>query len=109
MNRELEQLKIDVASLSEQLGLLAQHIAVIHAREQVDDAMRSALILTHPNRRALRSEWRKWSARIIPHLIVGGVSAWSEEITEDFRQVVKARVEHLNELTDAAEVESPPL
>lgn len=93
MYRELED---RIAFLESQVALLSQSNAQVKAREEVNDSMLSALILTHPDRDALREAWRRRSAVILPDLLVRGTSAWDKE----FSETAKLRVEHLNDLTD---------
>lgn len=92
----IEALENDVAFLREQMSLLAQYLAIMIGRAQVNDCMLSALILSHPDREALNSIWRQSSAAVIPNVVVRGPSPWDSEIADTAKQ----RVEHLNELAD---------
>ena len=104
MNDESEQDRVEalegeVAFLKEQMSLLAQYLAIMIGRAQVNDCMLSALILSHPDREALNRVWRQSSAAVIPNVIVRGPSPWDAEIADTAKQ----RVEHLNELADPEE------
>lgn len=79
-----------------QLNLALQHLAVMHAREEVNDCVLSALVLTHPNRAALRAEWKTESASVLPNLLVRGTSAWDLQLSA----AAKSRYEYLNGLMD---------
>lgn len=92
----VESLEADVAFLKEQMSLLAQYLAIMIGRAQVNDCMLSALILSHPDREALNQVWRRSSAAVIPNVVVRGPSPWDSEIADTAKQ----RVEHLNELAD---------
>ncbi|HEY4582697.1 MAG TPA: hypothetical protein VIG88_07535 [Lysobacter sp.] len=101
MSSETERDRIDtledeVAFLKEQMSLLAQYLAVMIGRAQVNDCMLSALILSHPDRESLNRVWRQSSAAVIPNVVVRGPSPWDAEIADTAKQ----RVEHLNELAD---------
>lgn len=91
-----ESLEAEIAFLKEQTSLLAQYLAIMVGRAQVNDCMLSALILSHPDREALNRIWRQSSAAVIPEIVVRGPSPWDAEISETARQ----RVEHLNALAD---------
>ncbi|WP_133498518.1 hypothetical protein [Cognatilysobacter terrigena] len=92
----IEALEADVAFLKEQMSLLAQYLAIMIGRAQVNDCMLSALILSHPDREALNAVWRQSSAAVIPNVVVRGPSPWDSEIADTAKQ----RVDHLNELAD---------
>lgn len=96
-----ETLEAEVAFLKEQASLLAQYLAIMVGRAQVNDCMLSALILSHPDRETLNSIWRQSSAAVIPGIVVRGPSPWDAEIAETARQ----RVEHLNNLADPGDTE----
>jgi hypothetical protein len=95
-DERIEALEGEVAFLKEQMSLLAQYLAIMIGRAQVNDCMLSALILSHPDRESLNSVWRQSSAAVIPNVIVRGPSPWDSEIADTAKQ----RVEHLNELAD---------
>lgn len=92
----IEALEGEVAFLKEQMSLLAQYLAIMIGRAQVNDCMLTALILSHPDRESLNTVWRQSSAAVIPDVIVRGPSPWDSEIADTAKQ----RVEHLNELAD---------
>ena len=92
----IHALENDVAFLKEQMSMLAQYVAIMIGRAQVNDCMLSALILSHPDRDALNAVWRHSSAMVLPDVIVRGPSPWDAEIADTAKQ----RVEHLNELAD---------
>lgn len=96
MDERIETLEAEVAFLKEQVSLLAQYLAIMVGRAQVNDCMLSALILSHPDRSGLNTVWRQSSAAVIPDIVVRGPSPWDSEISETARQ----RVEHLNTLAD---------
>lgn len=92
----IDALESEVAFLKEQMSLLAQYLAIMIGRAQVNDCMLTALILSHPDREALNAVWRQSSAVVLPDVIVRGPSPWDAEIADTAKQ----RVEHLNELAD---------
>ena len=92
----IEALEAEVAFLKDQMSMLAQYVAIMIGRAQVNDCMLTALILSHPDRESLNAVWRKSSAMVLPDVIVRGPSHWDAEIADTAKQ----RVEHLNELAD---------
>jgi hypothetical protein len=94
--REIDLLRGRIEALERQLNLAMQHLAVMHAREEVNDCMLSALVLTHPAREALRREWKSESASVLPRLLVRGTSAWDLELAA----TAKSRAEYIGELMD---------
>lgn len=96
MDDRIESLEAEVAFLKDQMSLLAQYLAIMIGRAQVNDCMLSALILSHPDRESLNRIWRQSSAVVIPDVIVRGPSQWDAEIADTAKQ----RVEHLNNLAD---------
>lgn len=92
----IDRLEAEVEFLREQMSLLAQYLAIMIGRAQVNDCMLTALILSHPDRESLNAIWRQSSAAVIPDVVVRGPSPWDSEIAETARQ----RVDHLNDLAD---------
>jgi hypothetical protein len=92
----LDNLLARLENSERQLNMVLQHLAVMHAREEVNDCMLSALILTHHDRAALRAEWQSESASVLPKLLVRGTSAWDLQLSA----AAKSRSEYLNELMD---------
>lgn len=92
----LDSLLARLDNTERQFNLVLQHLAVIHAREEVNDCMLSALVLTHPDRAALRAEWKTGLASVLPDLLVRGASAWDLQLSA----AAKSRSEYLNELMD---------
>jgi hypothetical protein len=62
MDERIEALEAEVAFLKDQMSLLAQYLAIMIGRAQVNDCMLSALILSHPDRESLNRIWRQSSA-----------------------------------------------
>ncbi|HVI60405.1 MAG TPA: hypothetical protein VM619_16240 [Luteimonas sp.] len=94
--REIDHLRGRIEALERQLNLALQHLAVMHAREEVNDCMLSSLILTHPARAALRKEWKTEAASVLPKLLARGSTAWDFELAA----TAKSRAEYLDELMD---------
>lgn len=96
MNSVLQQLQDEISQLRVDLSNTNRLVAIMHAREEVNDAMFLSLIATHPDRAELREAWRKMSSTILPGLLVKNPDPFNDM----FSDTAKLRASYLNSVLD---------